>query len=129
MSSPWTLRAYLNRPLHAIIKECKIIFGFQLGLRTRPRSVPARQRELSSRWLVCWRLLAVHGCKWATDGLRELSLVAATLVGSVDGDVASWGERRTRISAEMADVKRVVVLSSSSTTNFGAEVSLGKRAF
>ena len=49
-------------------------------------------------WLVCWWLLAVHACKWPTDGLRELSLVAATLVGSVNGDVASWGERLTRIA-------------------------------
>ena len=59
---------------------------------------------------MCWWLLAVHGCKWPADELRELSLVAATLVGSVDGDVASWGERLTRTSAEMLDVKRVVVV-------------------
>ena len=86
-----------------------MVGGRGLG-RRRPWSVPARQSELSSRWLVCWWLLGVHGCKWPTDGLRELSLVAATLVGSVDGDVASWGERLTRISAEMADVKRIVVV-------------------
>ena len=59
---------------------------------------------------MCWWLLAVHGFTWPIDGLRELSLVAATLVSSVDGDVVSWGERLTRISAEMADVKLVVVV-------------------
>jgi len=59
---------------------------------------------------VCWLLLAVNGCKWPTDELRELPLVAATLVGSAHRDVASWGERLTRISAEMADFKRIVVI-------------------
>ena len=76
--------------------------------RRRPWSFPDRQSgqsEFSIRWLVCWWLLAVHGCKWPTDGVREQSLVAATLVGSVHGDVASWEERLTRISADMADVK------------------------
>ena len=39
-----------------------------------------------------------------------LSLVAATLVGSVDGDVTSWGECLTSISAEMENVKWIVVV-------------------
>ena len=44
-----------------------------------------------------------------------IPIVAATLVGSIDGDVASWGERLTRISVEIADVKRIVVVVVSHT--------------
>ena len=48
------------------------------------------------------------------------------------GDVASWGERLTRISAEMMDVKRVVLAvvdggneTSDGLTFTGAHVSAG----